>query len=62
MAVQLTWQPEPEQMGQLVRYLKDALSGHDQNAQMNATMVEFSSLKTNITVEAMKSTMLTYIL
>lgn len=43
MAAQTAWQPELGQMRQLVGYLRDALSGHDQNAQRNATMVIFSN-------------------
>jgi len=43
MATSSLWQPEPGQMTQLVGYLKDALSGHDQNAQKNATMVSLGA-------------------
>lgn len=35
----MAWQPEREPLRELVGYLKDALSGHDQNAQRYATMV-----------------------
>jgi len=35
----MAWQPETEPLRQLVGYLKDALSGHDQNAQKYATLV-----------------------
>ncbi|KAL8675562.1 MAG: hypothetical protein Q9168_000074 [Polycauliona sp. 1 TL-2023] len=35
----MAWQPETEPLRQLVGYLKDALSGHDQNAQRYATMM-----------------------
>lgn len=35
----MTWQPEIEPLKQLVGYLRDALSGHDQNAQNYATLV-----------------------
>ena len=39
MAAPMAWQPEAEPLKQLVGYLKDALSAHDQKAQMNATQV-----------------------
>ncbi|KAL8915228.1 MAG: hypothetical protein Q9171_000347 [Xanthocarpia ochracea] len=35
----MAWQPEREPLQELVGYLKDALSGHDQNAQRYATMM-----------------------
>ncbi|KAL8779958.1 MAG: hypothetical protein Q9194_001177 [Teloschistes cf. exilis] len=35
----MAWRPEQGSMQQLVGYLKDALSGHDQNAQRYATMM-----------------------
>lgn len=35
----MAWQPEIEPLKQLVGYLKDALSGHDRNAQEYATLV-----------------------
>lgn len=37
--VTMAWQPEKHGLQELVGYLKDALSGHDQNAQRYATMV-----------------------
>ncbi|KAF6218093.1 hypothetical protein HO133_006505 [Letharia lupina] len=37
MAAPMAWQPEAEPLTQLVGYLKDALSAHDQTAQRNAT-------------------------
>ncbi|KAL8718999.1 MAG: hypothetical protein Q9225_003937 [Loekoesia sp. 1 TL-2023] len=35
----MAWQPEKAPLQELVGYLKDALSGHDQNAQRYATMM-----------------------
>ncbi|KAL8766305.1 MAG: hypothetical protein Q9209_006895 [Squamulea sp. 1 TL-2023] len=35
----MAWQPEREPLLELVGYLKDALSGHDQNAQRYATLM-----------------------
>lgn len=35
----MAWQPEPEPLRQLAGYLKDTLSGHDKQAQGNATLV-----------------------
>lgn len=35
----MAWQPEKAPLQELAGYLKDALSGHDQNAQRYATMV-----------------------
>jgi len=35
----MAWQPDQEQLRQLVGYLRDSLSGHDQNAQKYATLV-----------------------
>jgi hypothetical protein len=35
----MTWQPQEEPLRQLALYLKDSLSGHDQNAQKNAELV-----------------------
>ncbi|KAL8789947.1 MAG: hypothetical protein Q9213_000833 [Squamulea squamosa] len=35
----MEWQPEREPLLELVGYLKDALNGHDQNAQRYATMM-----------------------
>ncbi|KAL9116931.1 MAG: hypothetical protein Q9187_006536, partial [Circinaria calcarea] len=35
----MVWQPDQEQLRQLVGYLRDSLSGHDQNAQKYATMM-----------------------
>ena len=35
----MAWQPDQQQLSQLVGYLRDSLSGHDQNAQKYATMV-----------------------
>ena len=37
------WQPDQEQLRQLVGYLRDSLSGHDQNAQKYATMVRIAT-------------------
>lgn len=39
MAAPMAWQPEAEPLKQLVGYLKDALSAHDQKAQRYATQV-----------------------
>ena len=39
------WQPDQEQLRQLVGYLRDSLSGHNQNAQKHASMVQEYSLK-----------------
>ncbi|MCJ1419809.1 hypothetical protein MMC32_006165 [Xylographa parallela] len=33
------WQPDQEQLGQLVGYLRDSLSGHNQKAQIHASMM-----------------------
>lgn len=38
----MAWQPETEPLRQLTGYLKDALSGHDQNAQKQATLVRIA--------------------
>ena len=38
----MAWQPDEAQLKQLVGYLKDALSGQDQNAQRQATLVSLS--------------------
>ncbi|KAL8806307.1 MAG: hypothetical protein Q9182_001454 [Xanthomendoza sp. 2 TL-2023] len=35
----MAWQPERDPLQELVGYLRDALSGHDQNAQRYATMM-----------------------
>ncbi|KAL8703314.1 MAG: hypothetical protein Q9201_003505 [Fulgogasparrea decipioides] len=35
----MAWRPDKESLQELVGYLKDALSGHDQNAQRYATMM-----------------------
>lgn len=35
----MAWQPQSGPLQEMVGYLKDALSGHDQNAQRHATMV-----------------------
>jgi transportin-1 len=35
----MEWQPLEEPLRQLAGYLKDSLSGHDQNAQKHATLV-----------------------
>jgi len=37
----MAWHPETEPLKQLVAYLRDALSGHDQHAQKHATLVRF---------------------
>lgn len=39
MAPSIAWQPEAEPLKQLVGYLKDALSAHNQEAQRNASQV-----------------------
>lgn len=39
MATPIGWQPDTDPLKQLVGYLKDTLSGRDQNAQKYATMV-----------------------
>lgn len=41
----MAWQPEVEPLKQLVGYLKDALSAHDQKAQKIATQVGSQSSK-----------------
>ena len=41
MATPIAWQPEREPLKQLVGYLKDALSAHNQEAQRHATHVSF---------------------
>ena len=41
--MKMAWQPDQEQLRQLVGYLRDSLSGHDQNAQKYATMVRDKS-------------------
>ncbi len=38
-----TWEPEAEQLRQLAQYLKDSLSGHDQNAQKKAEVVSLAA-------------------
>lgn len=43
MAALMAWQPEAEPLKQLVGYLKDALSAHDQEAQRNATQASAES-------------------
>lgn len=35
----MAWQPQQEPLRQLAGYLRDSLSGHNQNAQKYATMV-----------------------
>lgn len=35
----MAWQPQSRPLQEMVGYLKDALSGHDRNAQRYATMV-----------------------
>ena len=41
MAAPIAWQPEGEPLKQLVGYLKDALSAHNQEAQRHATHVSY---------------------
>lgn len=50
MATAGQWQPELEQLKQLVGYLKDALSAHDPNAQKNATEVCSSRFKDHMII------------
>ena len=38
-ADRMAWQPDENQLRQLAGYLRDTLSGRDQNAQKYATMV-----------------------
>ena len=40
----MAWHPDEGQLKQLVGYLRDSLSGHDQNAQKYATIVSIASL------------------
>lgn len=35
----MAWQPQEEPLRQLAGFLRDSLSGHDLNAQKNATLV-----------------------
>lgn len=59
----MAWQPQEEPLRQLAGYLRDSLSGHDQNAQKNATVVSFPTIPIASTVnpqlECGRSTQLT---
>ena len=39
----MSWQPVPESLSQLAAFLKDSLSGFDQNAQKQAEQVSLRS-------------------
>ena len=55
----MAWQPDETQLRQLAGYLRDSLSGRDQNAQKYATLVStvmrIASLKSFATDEDVQS-------